>query len=681
MKRKSSIKKSLTFKMAGLTTCVCLIIGLASAVVLYLYSSNAMSDRVNESAAAYTVAIKDAIDAIRLRADAATQNAQITDSALSLENRKAVMSGIAPKYGFTKIVVADANGKTTDGTDVGKEDYFNKAANGGVGMSSMISSGKNSPPALVIATKPQNSESVVLCYLSSETLNQMIAKVAVGTRGYGFVIDKSGKIIADKNAAHVNSLLNYIDASKQNPAYADAASLIQNMKAGKKGIQTINLDGSQQCVGYAPIPDTDGWSIGVSANVNEMMSSFTMALIFTALLTFLLIILSLLIAQKSAARIASPIIQLVGRLEKLAAGDLNSGIPEVSSRDEIGTLADSLRGTVFTLKSYVGEISEVLDRLADGDCTVETVQNYAGDFSPIKVSFNRILQKLNGVFSQIDRTAGQVSLGADQISGASQTLSQGSTDQAATIQELAASVSEIAEKVSRTASHARTAADYSQSSFSEVKNGKEHTEQMKTAMAEISRCSTEIEKINHTIRDIAFQTNILALNASVEAARAGSAGKGFSVVAEEVRNLAGKSAEAAKSTEELIGHTVAAVENGTRIADETGIVLESIIQGTEKTTNAVNSISESAEEQASAIHQITIGMDRISSVVHTNSAASEEFAATSQELDGQVRILKNALAFFKIQKGTRVPALIPAPEQPQESPQTEKTYALSAGRI
>lgn len=666
MKRKSSIKRSLTFKMAGLTTCVCLIVGLASAVVLYLYSSNAMSDRVNENAAAYTVAIKNAINMIKLQADTAAQNAQITDSALSLENRKAVMSGIASKYGFTKIVVADASGKTTDGTDVGKEDYFSKAANGGVGMSSMISTKKDSPPAMIIAAKPQDSESVVLCYLSSETLNQMIAKVAVGTRGYGFVIDKSGKIIADKNAAHVNSFLNYIDAAKKDPAYTDAAALVQNMKAGKKGIQTISLDGTRQCVGYAPIPDTDGWSIGVSANVNEMMSSFYMALLFTALLTFVLIILSLLIAKRSAARIASPIIQLVGRLKKLSNGDLDSEIPEVSSRDEIGTLADSLKGTVSTLKSYVGEISEVLDRLAGGDCTVETVQNYAGDFSPIKVSFQRILQKLNGVFSEIDQTAGQVSLGADQISNASQTLSQGSMDQAATIQELAASVSEIAEKVNRTASHARTAADYSRNSFSEVKDGKEHTEQMKTSMAEINQCSSEIEKINHTIRDIAFQTNILALNASVEAARAGSAGKGFSVVAEEVRNLAGKSAEAAKNTEELIGHTVTAVKNGTRIADETGTVLEEIIQGTEKTANAVNAISEAAEDQAAAIHQITIGMDRISSVVQTNSAASEEFAATSQELDGQVQTLKNALAFFKIHNGTPAHAPIPAPKQPQE---------------
>lgn len=636
--------------MAGLTVSVCFLIGLASGIILYVYSNNSMRERINESTIAYTESIGNAISIYQSNAQSVAQNAQITNDFLTLEDRQAVMSSIASKYGFTKILVADAKGQTTDNTNVSKEEYFKKAVNGQTYISSTVAVDENTAPVLIIATQAANSEKVVICYLSSDTFNQLVGKVKIGTYGYGFVTDNSGKIIADKNASHVNAFLNYIDESKKDASYADAAALVSSMKSGQTGLSTIWLDGVRQCIGYAPIPNTDGWSLGVSAQVNEMMSSLYMALIFNGLFTLLLIVISLLVAKKTARSIAVPVKQMAGRIEKLAEGDLHTEVLEVASKDEIGILTNSLRTTVCTLQNYVGEISDVLNRLAEGDCTAETVQDYAGDFTPIKKAFLTILSNLNRMFSEIHLAAEQVALGADRVSAASQTLSQGSIEQASTIQELSSFVSDIAEKVSHTAKNARTASNYSQNAFSEVENGKEHMEQMKTAMQEISQCSMEIGKINRTIDDLAFQTNILALNASVEAARAGAAGKGFSVVAEEVRNLAGKSAQAAKITTDLIERTVASVENGIKIVNETAQVLESIIRETEKTAQMISEISTASEKQASSVNQLTSGMNRITSVVQTNAATSQEIAATSEELNGQAQTLKDNLAFFKLKE-------------------------------
>ena len=653
-KKQNSIKKKLLVGMAGLTVTVSVLCGAATGVLLYSNSNSSMHARVSESAAAYNHSVQNAIANYKTKAEAIAQNTQITNTFLSVSIRKKTMAELAKKYGFVEIMVADSKGQTTNNTSVSERDYFKKSIAGQTDVSSTLVRKTDSSITLMVSAKTTGYDGIVICVLSSDTFSKMVDDVSIGQYGYGFIVDQDGKIIADKTRSNVTNFVNYIDKSKKDASFSDIASAVKAMTAGKSGTQIVNFNGAKQCIGYEKIPDTDGWSIAVSANVNEMMSGYYTSILLTLGLVVLFIILSLIIAFRIANPIVKPVEKLVKRIELLSEGDLHSEVPQVDTGDEIERLSRSFSGTVATLNSYISEISHILNCLAKGDCTVETEQVYRGDFVEIRSALDTIVSNLNSIFTAVNQSAEQVATGAGQVSDAAQALSQGATEQAGSIEELSASITEVAGKVKKNASNATDANKLSMETSAEVQRGNEHMQQMVRAMSEISESSTQIGKVIKAIEDIAFQTNILALNAAVEAARAGEAGKGFAVVADEVRNLASKSAEAAKNTTSMIQNSINAVNNGTKIADETAHSLQLIIEKARQTADLIEEISAATNDQATSISQITAGIDQISAVVQTNSATSEESAATSEELSGQAQEMKGALAFLKLKEADGV---------------------------
>ena len=157
-----------------------------------------------------------------------------------------------------------------------------------------------------------------------------------------------------------------------------------------------------------------------------------------------------------------------------------------------------------------------------------------------------------------------------------------------------------------------------------------------------------IAKINKVIEDIAFQTNILALNASVEAVRAGAESRGFAAVADEVRNLAAKSSEASKSTALLLAESLEVVKNGAEVANETAKTLDSVVSRVDGLVDSMDKISNASGEQAHAIEVVTQGIGQISDIVQMNSATAEESAAASEGLSAQAQLLKELTGKFKL---------------------------------
>ncbi len=652
-----SIRTKITLSLI-LTVLVGLVAsGIASIIPNYNSTMSTVEQMMRETAVLAAGRVEQELAAYKNVVMDAGHDQQLADPDVPLEVKQAVIDERAAMHNFQRGNIIGTNGISIfDGKDYSDREYVKQAMQGNIYVSEPLISKITGQLSIMVAAPLYAEETYgssivgVIYFVPKETfLNDIVSAIQIGENSRAYMINKTGDTIADITLDTIT--VQNIEAEALNdPALAELSSIHEAMRRGEIGFGEYTSGEDKMFAAYAPVGDTDGWSIAVTAPQLNYLESTRNAMVINVAVIVISILLSVVIALVLANNISGPMKACVNRMKLLVEGDLDTPMPQIKSKDESGVLARSTASLVEGLRIVIGDIDLLLNEMANQNLNVHTEHEevYVGSFRNILLSMRHMKVELSRAMTQVNHSSQEVAMASDHLSASAQSLSQGTTQQASSVEELASRVREISEQAKKTADGALDVRSKTHEAGREVSLCNQKMQNLVEAMDKIQTSSEEIEKILKTIDDIAFQTNILALNAAVEAARAGSAGKGFAVVAEEVRNLAGKSAKAAQNTSELIGNSTEAVHMGTEIAQNTADVLMEVVNSIQAVVDAIDQIATVSKEQSEEVGQVSEGINQISVVVQSNSANAQESAAASEELSAEAACLKQLVDQFTL---------------------------------
>lgn len=442
-----------------------------------------------------------------------------------------------------------------------------------------------------------------------------------------------------------------ISTITEEKGYLDMLELVNKDNSDEKGIMEYrDSEGVEQVVVYQNIPERN-WVFALKDTKKNVYGSLTgirrtTAVVCVVMADIIIVCLILILSSlgKKLKLISSSIEQL---------GDMNLDANIMLEKyrgqtDEIGIVCSALDKTCSNLKQYIGEVDTQLSIMSEGDFTHNKKVAFAGEFVKLQESMDKIRESLRISFSEINTVTGELVIGAQSVADSSGNLAGAASKANMLLAQIDEHVSDITKELSESAEFAINARDEANDAAALVENGRTKMVELSEAMKQIQEATKAIEGISNNLDSIAKQTNILALNALVEASRAGDVGRGFSVVADEIRTLAEQSGEAASNAYDLINKTILSVEEGIRIGEETSAYLEQVVNQTNKIDSAVSRIAESTAAQNDKLQSINDRLDEISESVEVTAAMAEQSAAASIELDDQINSLRDNVNQYRV---------------------------------
>lgn len=363
------------------------------------------------------------------------------------------------------------------------------------------------------------------------------------------------------------------------------------------------------------------------------------------------LILVLKVSGSVVFSLLQPVKELEEAAKRMSQGDFSVRIT-YDSDDELGELAECFRITVSSLKMIIDDLYRIISEFKDGNFDVRSGcrEKYVGDYEPLLTQLRDMVVNISNSLGNIQSVADQVASGSTELANSAQVLAEGAANQSSAVEQLLATVTDVTGQVEENSRATDRLHDNAKSVGGEADISRKKMADLMRAMESIKDTSQEINNIIVDIEDIASQTNLLSLNAAIEAARAGDAGRGFAVVAEQIRKLAEDSAQSAVKTKQLIEASLAEISKGNDITEETADSMNKVMDELDNILMGVGEIRTASDKQAVSVKEIEKGVEQISRVVTANSATAEQTSATSEQLSAQAITLNGEVEQFNLRK-------------------------------
>lgn len=556
---------------------------------------------------------------------------------MDLKRQLPVLKEAKEEYGFLAIAVVYPDGRAyyDDGTtaDLEDRDYVKKAFEGTPNVSDVIISKVTGQPVVMFAAPIKvdgKVAGVLVGRRDGNALSEMVDDMGFGETGYAYIINEKGTVIAHHDRQKVIDQLNPIEKAKQDKSMESVARAFEKMLREKQGISRYFFNNRWIYNAFMPIEGTT-WILAVTAPENEFLREVSKVQKQNILVTLLVIVIGFFVSYILGRMLAEPIIQVVKNTERIAELDLTGDMDEklMKRKDEIGHLSRIFKHMQDSLRMVMGDIKAKADEVAGNAESLAAVSE-------------------------------EMAASSQEVATTMQQVAEGATNQAQDLMDISEAMQGVIDSIECVYNALQELKDETDNTARKADAGKVELGKLTRSIEDVSRAFElvvakvenltssvqEISSITDIISGISEQTNLLALNAAIEAARAGEAGRGFAVVADEVRKLAEESRLSTQKIAELVASITGDAGEVTRTAREVGELVEKQVEVLTNSVKAFDEIIGSVEkvpvyldetyrQMQGIVNSKDVVVEKVASasaVAEENSAATEEVAASSEEM-------------------------------------------------
>lgn len=646
------ILRNTTLNILILVTVCCVIMALSMQSLANSILLDSLQPLVRQSAKTVEANIRMLAERMMMLADDSRMNivdigGTVTESGhdgnTAADEWEAVLTEAAEIYEFYTIALYDLNGRLIQGidgapesTDDGFFTMLKETDNLTTYNSTIFQDNLGITMGIPVKENGETAFYLVGVY-KYDMLNDVLSSINIGKNGMAYMVNREGIVTGHPDQSKVQAKSTLMQLSGGNE------EAIKSVTTGETGSTEFDIDGQQMLVAFSPIHGTQ-WALVIQVPKSDYNNLINEAMIVAGICTLVVLFISILVILRMARSISKPVKNVTNRMVGLSDGDLHTEVAHIKSGDELEIMTRTLADTVESVNRYISDIHQVLSGVADGNLQIEPQVQYKGDFTLIRNSLGTILASMNKTISGFRAAAIRLAQMAEELSGQSGQLHQASLEQNQATEVLVDEVAHVKEQLVGVIKSSDQTHTMTGEITRKVQEANMQMDALSNAMNNISSNAQEITSIAIAIDNIAFQTNILALNASVEAARAGSAGRGFAIVAEEVKELAGKSAQAAKSAVDIVTNTKAVIQEGVELNASTAESLQAIYGVSTEISEISDQLVAAVQGQENALISMEERIATISSIADRNlqsavgtSQSSELLAKEAEELQVQVK--------------------------------------------